>query len=86
MWLEKNRKYIVLALKKIKYLQFIQFLKSYKEQFHDPEHNEWAIQMPFVFFFSFLIQKRQVILEQNKAAGIKYGIIFKQKTFPGIVW
>lgn len=38
------------------------------------------------FFFSFLIQKRQVILEQNKAAGIKNGIIFKQKTFSGIVW
>ena len=38
--IEKIRKCIVLALKKVKYLQFTQFLKSYKEQFHDPEHNE----------------------------------------------
>lgn len=36
------------------------------------------------FVFSFLIQKRQVILEQNKAAGIKYGLIFKLKTFPAL--
>lgn len=40
--------------------------------------------MPFVVFF-LNSKKGQVILEQNKAAGIKYGIIFKPKTLPGIV-
>lgn len=38
-----------------------------------------------ICFFLSQFKKRQVILEQNKAAGIKYGIILKLKTFPDIV-
>lgn len=37
------------------------------------------------YIFSPFQLKKSINLEQNKTARIKYGIIFKLKTFPGIV-